>query len=643
MGPIPAALAVMGKFNRGDAMFQCLHRFLSSAFITLGLLLGLWWAIHWQATATAGGALFLDVSASVGLTAPHQAPPLTYVIGQAWGDYDRDGWPDLYVTNAEGPNLLFHNQSGTFVAAPISSQVAMSVSLSSGALFGDYDNDGYLDLYVLNWGENVLWRNLAGAGFVDVTASAGVGDPGRGQSAAWGDVDQDGHLDLLVANWCSSCDSDAPSALYHNNGDGTFASWTHLLGAGAAGPAYVGAFADYDNDGDLDIYLVKDRLTYANVLWRNDGPGCGGWCWADVSEAAGADAYVQGMGLALGDYDGDLDLDFYFSDAGPMVLLQNQTSQGSPTFLDQSAAAGVDFDAIGWGTAFLDYDRDGGPDLYLATMDADSARANRLFHNQADGTFLDASAGSGASDPRASLGVAYADYNRDGWLDIVVGHWDDSYTLYQNQGAAGQEHHWLHLLVRGGGPVNQDAIGTRLYVTTSDGRTYLQELHNGSGLGGGHALGLYLGLGTALPLTATLVWPDGVTEVWNSPPMDQEWELTYPLAGAVWTPAASHRVAPGQTIHFRHLLTNTGTRLDTLTLQVVATTGSALVTPTQVTLSPQASTWLTVSVSAPTQSFLTFTTTLTAISGRDPAVQAVVVDTIHVGGLERYLPVARRP
>lgn len=624
-------------------MFQRLAWLLSSAGLALGLLMGVVWSVQAWARVTVGDDFFLDVTASVGLVAPHQTPPQTYVIGQAWGDFDRDGWPDLYVTNAIGPNSLWRNHNGSFIEAPLSSQVALSESLSSGALFGDYDNDGYLDLYVLNWGANVLWRNQQGEGFEDVTLTAGVGDPGRGQSAAWGDVDEDGYLDLLVANWCSTCDSDAPSALYRNNGDGTFANWTDLMGDGAAGPAYVGSFVDYDNDGDLDIYLVKDRVTYANVLWRNDGPGCSGWCFSDVSAAAGADAYVQGMGLALGDYDGDLDLDFYFSDAGPMVLLQNQTSQGNPIFVDQSATAGVNFDAIGWGTAFLDYDRDGWADLYLATMDADPTRANRLFHNQGDGTFLDVSANSGASDPRASLGVAYADYNRDGWLDMVVGNWNVGYAVYENRGMTGQEHHWLQVRLRGGGPVNQDAIGARLYVTTNDGRTQLQELHNGSGLGGGHVLELYMGLGAALPLTATLVWPDGLTEVWTLPPVDQVWELAYPLAGVSLTPAAPRHTLPGATVAFHHLLTNTGTRLDTFTLTLTTTAGSAVVTPSQATLLPQASTWVTVSLSAPLQAFQTLTTTLTAVSGRDPSVKASVADIGLVLGFEHYLPIARRP
>ena len=167
------------------------------------------------------------------------------------------------------------------------------------------------------------------------------------------------------------------------------------------------------------------------------------WCFTDVSVSAGADTPVYGMGVAVGDYDADGDLDLYFSSIGPQVLLQNQTSQGSPTFIDVAEAAGVQSDTIGWGPIFFDYDNDGWLDLYLATFTTLPDPGNRLFHNKGDGTFTDVSAGSGANDESASMGLAYADYDNDGWVDFIIGNYGDDYVLYRNVAQGEQAGDWL--------------------------------------------------------------------------------------------------------------------------------------------------------------------------------------------------------
>ncbi|NIU17476.1 MAG: hypothetical protein GWN61_26440, partial [candidate division Zixibacteria bacterium] len=303
--------------------------------------------------------VFQDVSGAAGISATHTTELM--IIGQAWGDVNQDGWPDLFVTDDEGPNTLYLNDGdSTFSVSPNNAQVAMPGMVGSGAVFGDYNNDDWPDLYVLNVGPNMLFMNNGGNGFVDVTSPAGVGDGNRGQTGAWGDYDKDGFLDLYVVNYnCTACPNGNRDTLYHNNGDGTFSDVTGaLIDQVIRKPGFTGSFLDYDNDGDLDIYVVNDFRT-GNVLWRNDGPGCNYWCFTDVSLSSGADTRVDGMGLAIGDYDIDGDLDLYFSHNGPAVLLQNQTSQGSPTFVDGSAAAGVNFAAIGWGTVFFDFDNDG--------------------------------------------------------------------------------------------------------------------------------------------------------------------------------------------------------------------------------------------------------------------------------------------
>ncbi len=460
---------------------------------------------------------FVEVTAAAGISAAHHA--IFMGVGQAWGDADRDGCVDLYLTDQAGSNSLWRNNcDGTFEPSPHTGDVALPGSESMGAAFADYDNDGWLDLYVTARGAGSLFHNEAGAGFTDVTATAGVGIAGQFPTAAWGDYDGDGRLDLFLVNY-SEVNTDR---LFHNAGDGTFTDVSSAL-AGEVRVGWTAVFVDYDNDGDADLYVINDRQL-GNQLYRNDGAGCGHWCFAEVGAASGADRPVYGMGIAVGDYDTDGDLDFYFSSIAEMVLLQNQTSQGSPTFVDVSEAAGVTVDSIGWGTLFFDCDNDGLQDLYLATMLPDPGKTNRLYANLGDGTFADLSEASGAADPGPTLGVASADYDADGRVDLVIGNLDDAYYLYRNQTAGGG---WLRMTFEGRGPVNRDALGTRVYLTAG-GRTQLQELHSGSSLGAGNEIALHFGLGAAAVEEVKVVWPDGLTEVYPAPLAAPRWHLIYP-------------------------------------------------------------------------------------------------------------------
>ncbi len=479
---------------------------------------------------------FVEVTASAGLIKPRAVTDGEKVTGQAWGDYDRDGWLDIYLTDTDGKNTLYHNnKDGTFSMSPWDAQVALPDALSGGAIFADYDNDGWPDLYVLNWGTNTLFHNEAGQGFADVTELAGVGDGSNGKTAAWGDFDADGYLDLYVANWscvpkCGRSFEGDKDMLYHNNGDGTFTDVTSYLGGGKTrGAGFVASFVDFDNDGDLDIYLVNDEFInpVGNGLWRNDGPGCDGWCFTEISEEAGADTRVMGMGLATADYDRDGDLDFYFSNAGPMTLLQNQ---GDGTFGNVAELSGVDFpQGVGWGSVFFDYDNDGWQDLYLAIMEGvgGSQPPNPLFKNNGDGSFTNLDSRSGAGDTGRSIGVAYADYDNDGWVDLVVGNYDEGYHLYRNQAGEFTPHHWLAVHLVGGGPVNRDAVGTRVWVTDQFGHTQLQEVKNGSSLGSGDTLLLHFGLGEAQVDKVEVLWPDGTVQQIEDMPVNERHEIVY--------------------------------------------------------------------------------------------------------------------
>lgn len=482
------------------------------------------------------GTLFADVSRAAGIVQTRQGDERA--IGQAWGDYDGDGRLDLYVTDPEGPNTLFHNNGdGTFSRSPLTGQVSLPDAYSGGATFVDYDNDGRSDLYVVNWGANTLFRNEGGH-FVDVTDVAGVGDPANGQSASWGDFDNDGYLDLYVANWacyprCGRPSTGDSDRLYRNNGDGTFSDVTHWLNSKVLGSGFIASFVDYDNDGDLDIYLINDEFIHpiGNALWRNDGPGCKGWCFTEVSAQVNADTKVMGMGLAVLDYDNDGRFDFYFSNAGPMTLLRNQEDG---TFVNVAPSAGVDLPTgIGWGAVAFDYDNDGWQDLYLAVMtttDGKGIPANPLWRNKGDGTFARIHSGSGAGAVGPSMGAATADYDQDGWVDLVVGDAMFGYTLLRNQGAAHfPDHNWLTLQLVGGGPVNRDAVGTRVEVRTADGRFQTQEVRNGVALGGGSELALHFGLGNAAGVDVTVIWPNGRTQQFANVPANQRVILPYPL------------------------------------------------------------------------------------------------------------------
>ena len=508
--------------------------------------------------------LFVDVSEEAGIGALHEATWEEFsgenftrgylATGQAWGDYDNDGWVDLYLTGGLNPSALYRNDGdGTFSISEHSGDVGLSDVWTGGAVWADYDNDGFKDLYVLANGANVLFHNEAGQGLQDVTQAAGVGDTGKGTTAAWGDYDGDGYLDLYVANW--SCIPECPrpadpvlasDRLYHNNRDGTFTDVSGLLNAvKRQGSAFSASFVDFDNDGDPDIYVINDKAEQpiGNVLWRNDGPGCDGWCWHDASSETRSKIVKHGMGLAVGDYDNDLDLDFYFSDmVEPMALLENLGDQ----FRDASKTAGVGVgpgSVVGWGTAFFDFNNDGWLDLFLASTELIWAQdlqrpegmlfpyPNPLFQNRGDGTFLDVTPTSWQQQPKPSMGVAYADYDRDGLVDFVVGNFGQGYILYRNAGLAGAENHWLTIRLEGRAPINSDAIHARVFVTTEDGLTRMQEVKSGSSLGAGNDTALHFGLGGSTSATVRVVWPDGTEDVVAEVAADQILDLSYGEVG----------------------------------------------------------------------------------------------------------------
>ena len=286
--------------------------------------------------------------------------------------------------------------------------------------------------------------------------------------------------------------------------------------------------------------MVNDQFKnmLGNILWRNDGAGCGLWCFTEVSIEAGARTFIHGMGLAVGDYDNDLDLDFYFSDmVNGMVLLQNQ---GDGTFDDVAEEAGVvvgPSSAVGWGTMFFDYDNDSWLDLFLTAtefiqFDIFSGPEGMmfeyrdfLFRNRGDGSFADATPQDWLVELTPSMGLAYADYDRDGLLDFVLGNWNEGYRLFRNTGAQGGGNNWLNVRLTGGGDINRDAIGSRVYLSTDSGRRLMQEVKAGSSLGAGNDMALHFGLGAATVDEMRIRWSNGVEERFNDVAVNQFLEV----------------------------------------------------------------------------------------------------------------------
>lgn len=273
------------------------------------------------------------------------------------------------------------------------------------------------------------------------------------------------------------------------------------------------------------------------------------------------------MGLAVGDYDNDLDLDFFFTNmVDPNALLQNQ---GDGTFADQlpnSCMIDIATNAVDWGTSFFDYDNDGWLDIYYGTTEFIKFNdhegplgmmfqfSNFLFQNEGgtstDRPFLDATPASWIENPIPTMGFAYADYDQDAWLDFVQGNWNQIYRLYRNRGLVGQGNHWISLRLVGGGTVTRDAIGTRVYVTTNDGRKLMQEVKSGSALGFRERYSSSFGLGQASVLQALVLWPGGIKQLITTIPRNRSFLSLIPRLRLllVWSfrPAQNHFVDVNQ-------------------------------------------------------------------------------------------------
>ncbi len=481
--------------------------------------------------------------------------------GVAIFDYDNDGWPDIFLVNGtklegfpagKGPtNRLYHNNhDGTFT--DVTAKVGLTATgWGQGVCVGDYDNDGWDDLYVTYYGKNRLYHNNHGV-FTEAEDKAGVAGSGKawGTGCAFVDYDRDGRLDLVVANYVDFDLSTAPAPgerptciwkgvpvmcgprglsgakniLYHNRGDGAFEDATTKAHIDRTDGHYAFSVStlDFDEDGWPDIFVACDSTP--SILYHNNHDGT----FTDVAVTAGAafneDGREQaGMGSTIADYNGDGHLDIFktnFSD-DTSTLYKNL---GDGTFSDATTAAGLGLytQYLGWGTMFLDIDNDGWPDLLLVNghvypeVDSQHLGSNYkepriLFHNDGNGTFSDISGSAGAAitTPASSRGLAVGDLWNDGRISAVINNMNAAPSLLVNQ--AKNSNHWIAIRAVGA-KSNADGIGARIIVKAG-ARVLVDEVRSGSSYISNSDMRVHFGLGPATKIEwAEVHWLSGLNE-----------------------------------------------------------------------------------------------------------------------------------
>ena len=517
-----------------------------------------------------------DITAKTGITFKHTSDPAKkYIVESMSGgvivfDYDRDGWPDIYFTNApsvemalkgqKAPGALYrNNHDGTFTDVTEKSGLN-SPCFAMGGAVGDYDNDGWPDLYLTCFGGNVLYHNNGDGTFTDVTAKAGVADGRWSTGASFGDYDGDGFLDLMVTNYVDFHLDDLPGfgkapnckyrgidvqcgprglkgagdALFHNQGDGTFREVSKA--AGVSDPnGYYGlgvVWVDFNNTGRPDIYIANDSTP--KFLYKNLGNGKFQDIGLESGTAVSEDGSEQAsMGIAVGDYLHSGRPSLYvtnFSDEND-VLYRND---GNWNFTDVSYASGVALPSlpfVKWGTAFVDLDNDGWVDLITVTghvypqidtlpSGATYREPKLLRMNQKGGNFCDASdqAGPALLQKRVSRGLAVADLFNDGNVDVVVGDIDGAPMILRNHGVPGR--HWVSFELAGT-KSNRLAIGARIKVIAG-GMTQTDEVHSGGSYLSQNDLRLHFGLNAATKIDRVeVLWPSGKIDTLTDLAVDQ--------------------------------------------------------------------------------------------------------------------------
>ncbi|MDW8078503.1 MAG: CRTAC1 family protein [Thermoguttaceae bacterium] len=518
----------------------------------------------------AKGPWFVDVASESGVDFVHNHGGCgrRYVMepmsaGVALFDYDGDGWIDIYFLNGapllgSDPNLklfnaLYRNLGGWQFQDVGGLAAVDDRGYGLGVASGDYNNDGFADLYVNNFGPNVLYRNNGDGTFSDVTSEAGVENGHRvGAGVVFFDMDRDGDLDLYVGNYIKfryelhitryvggyprypsprEYEPD-PDTLYRNNGDGSFTDVSAESGISRHAGTTMGiTAADYDDDGDVDIFVCND--VRANFLFRNNGDGV----FEEVALIAGTayngyGAENASMGVDAGDFNGDGRIDFYMTSyQGEFPVLYQNEGEGIFTDVTVERGAGQGcFPHVNWGTGFADFDNDGDRDLYVACGHVDDlidyidpstsfAAPNVLLLNDGTGHFVDASkeSGPGLQVCLPSRGTGLDDLDNDGDVDIVVLNLNSQASVLRNDLRGGG--HWFQVRLIGT-ESSRDAVGARVRVFAG-GRWQVDEVHSGRGYQSDHGKRLHFGLGKSNRVDKLEIrWPRGKVSVYGPLPAD---------------------------------------------------------------------------------------------------------------------------
>ena len=512
-------------------------------------------------------ARFVNVAHAAGLQSPVIYGPLghaDYVLevmgcGAAFLDYDNDGWLDIILLTGRRLDstpagaiirLYRNNRDGTFSDVSERSGVGRS-AWATGITVGDYDNDGFDDVFITCWGQNVLFHNNGDGTFSDVTEKAGLIHPGNrfGTGCTWIDYDRDGRLDLFVSHYavfdtgkipprgkdpacnyngvptlCGPAGLDQESCrLYHNNGDGTFSDVSAESGIAAvkAGHALTAAATDFDGDGWPDIYVACDSTP--SLYFRNNHDGTFTEQGLERGVSLSEDGQEQaGMGLGVGDAHGDGFLDIFKTHfRGDTEVLYRNNGKGYFRDVTLRAGLGVETRFVGWGTAITDLDNDGLPDLFFTTgmvypeverkiPDAPWKTPSVVFRNLSGGKFeeLRNQAGPGIAEAHSSRGAAFGDFDNDGDVDILIVNMNEPPSLLRNDmSGAG---HWLKVLLIGT-VSNRSAIGAQVVATYGERKQAQAVLAQSSYLSANDRR-LHFGLGAAKAANLEIHWPNGGRE-----------------------------------------------------------------------------------------------------------------------------------
>ena len=519
--------------------------------------------------------VFTDITKQAGITFKHSYGDhhLDNIVegtgaGACFFDYDGDGYMDLYlvtgtwtknVSSNEGRDLrgklsnrLYHNNGdGTFTDVTEKAGVGGNGAFGTGCSAADYDNDGHIDLYVLNYNGNILYHNNGDGTFTEVSKQAGLDDKRWALSAAWFDYNNDGYLDAFVGNYLLYDDgkfrdfypaagypgplsySGQANALFRNNGDGTFTDATKEAGVYKPdGRAMSVTVADFRNIGRLDIFVADDAME--NYFFENTGHGSFVEKAVDYGLAYGENGQgVSSMGPVVGDVNRDGLLDIFIPNLNYCILFQQALVNGRRTFFDRTAITGLSQalgQYAGWGAVMFDYDNDGWLDLFIAHGDAhhEYVEEASLMRNKGDGTFEDVSDRSGQyfKEKYVGRGVTWADIDNDGDIDLLVVNLNDSPKLLRNDG--GNRNNWITVDAKLRFPNGQrDAIGARVTVTTG-ALKQIEDLMPTRGYLSQGDPRLHFGLGKAAYADLVEIrWPDGAVEKYEKVKANQFLRLVH--------------------------------------------------------------------------------------------------------------------